>query len=140
MGKRSTGRKLAMQLLYQHEIKQVEFEEVKAVFESHSTYQKETKEWALKLFESTIKYQFDCDELIKKYAIKWDIDRLNLVDKSILRLAFYELLFTETPYTIVVNEAIELSKRYSTEESPKFINGILGTYVKDTCLQGSSKD
>jgi transcription antitermination protein NusB len=139
MGKRSTGRKLAMQLLYQSAIQHGKSEDIGVIFEEHSIYHEDTKKWALNLFEEAIKVQIDCDKLIVKYAIGWELSRINAIDKSILRLAFYELLFTDTHFNIVLNEAIELAKRYSTEESPKFINGILGTYVKETCSQESSK-
>ncbi|RAP32741.1 transcription antitermination factor NusB [Candidatus Marinamargulisbacteria bacterium SCGC AAA071-K20] len=139
MGKRSTGRKLAMQLLYQLDAQKSESDSVKTIFEEQAKFHEDTKEWALTLFEGAAKAQSECDDLIIKYAIGWEIGRINSVDRCILRLAFYELLHTETPFTVVVNEAIELCKRYSTEDSPKFVNGILGNYVKKECLQDSSK-
>lgn len=139
MGKRSTGRKLAMQLLYQLEMQHGNLESVKDVFTEYATYEESTKQWALSLFEGTVSAFESCDALINKYSIGWELKRINAIDKCILRLAFYELLKTETPHTIILNEAIELSKRYSTADSPKFINGILGAWVKDKCSQESSK-
>ena len=65
------------------------------------------------------------------------MDRLNQIDKALLRLGISEINYTDTPYQVVLNEMIELSKVYSTEESSKFINGILGKFVKETCLQDS---
>ena len=61
----------------------------------------------------------------------------NQIDKALLRLGISEINYTDTPYQVVLNEMIELSKVYSTEESSKFINGILGKFVKETCLQDS---
>ena len=80
----------------------------------------------------------ETDKLIEKYSIDWTIDRISLVDLSILRLAFYELIKTDTPYTIILNEAVELSKEFSEDDSPKFINGILGNYVKEN-VHGTDK-
>ena len=72
-----------------------------------------------------------CDELITTSTIKWDLSRLSLVDKSILRLAVYQLKFcTDIPPKVVVNEAIELAKKFSTDKSPPFINGVLDAVLK----------
>ena len=62
---------------------------------------------------------------IKKYSANWSLENIAKVDKSILRIAVFELLFTETPSAIIMNEAIEISKKFSSESSGKFINGIL---------------
>jgi len=64
------------------------------------------------------------------------LDRINPIDKALLRLALYEIIYDETPHQVVVNEILEICKRYSTDDSPKFINGILGEYIK---TQGSTK-
>ena len=124
MGKRNTGRKLAMQALYQAETRQVEVSTILESFLSESSQVEDTQNWARNLVTQSSQFQRDADELISKYAIDWDISRINLVDKSILRVAFYELLNTDTPVNIVINEAIEIAREFSTDESPKFINGI----------------
>ena len=69
--------------------------------------------------------------MIQKYAIDWDLSRLNSVDKALMRLAFYEILNTDISSAVVVNEVVELSKKFSTDYSSSFINGILGAYLKD---------
>ena len=131
MGKRRTGRKIAMQILYQVEVQKSSVEDVlRLYFKAHS-FHPETVSWSSTLSKNTWVNVDKCDEWIKKYAIDWEFSRINPLDKSLLRLAFYELCFTETPSTVVLNEAIELAKRYSTDDSSKFINGILGSYVKD---------
>ena len=76
-------------------------------------------------------YHEESDKLIKAYAIDWTIDRINIVDLSILRLAFFEIRNTDIPKKVIVNEAIELSKEFGSEHSQKFINGILGKYVEE---------
>jgi len=72
-----------------------------------------------------------CDELIANSVIKWRFDRLSLVDKSILRLAVFQLKFClDIPPKVVINEAIELAKKYSTDKSPAFVNGVLDAVFK----------
>ena len=72
------------------------------------------------------------DELIGKYAKGWSTDRMNKVDLAILRIAMYEMKFTEgTPVSVIINEAVEFAKKYSSDESPAFINGILGSAAED---------
>ena len=72
-----------------------------------------------------------CDELIGDSTIKWNLSRLAFVDKSILRLAVYQLLeCPEMPPKVVINEAIELAKKFSTEQSPRFVNGVLDAVLK----------
>ena len=130
MGKRSTGRKLAMQALYQAEIQRLDIQELLDEFLAQSNPNADTRDWAKELAGNAFLHIEDADTKIKDYAINWDLSRLNLVDKSILRLAIYELDHTETPINIVLNEAIEIAREFSTDESPKFINGILGNYIK----------
>jgi len=72
-----------------------------------------------------------CDELIASSTIKWQLSRLSPVDKSILRLAVYQLKFSpDMPGKVVINEAIELAKKFSTDKSPAFINGVLDAVLK----------
>ena len=75
--------------------------------------------------EGIIKKQKEINKLANKYMNNWTIDRLNKVDKAILSLAIYELMYTDTPSVVAINEAIELSKKYSEEAVTKMINGIL---------------
>jgi transcription antitermination protein NusB len=130
MGSRSTGRKLAMQSLYQVDIRKVDAELVIENYILDNDLPEDTKNWSIYLVKGVSENLEEIDSQLTAFSIGWDIQRFNLVDKNILRVAFYELLFTETPHTIVIDEAIELSKKFSTEDSPKFINGILGAYIK----------
>ncbi len=135
MGVRSTGRKLAMKILYQKDLRPDDLNYIIEQFFSDSNYTDDTKNWAIELSEAVYNKINECDEIIKRYAIDWDIERVNLIDKNILRIAIYELQHTDTPINIILNEAIEISKKYSTDEAPKFINGILGNFVKKECSQ-----
>lgn len=67
----------------------------------------------------------EIDTAIQRYAQHWTISRMNTVDRNVLRLAAFELLFTETPRPVVINEAVELAKKFGTADSPSFVNGIL---------------
>ena len=135
MGVRSTGRKLAMKILYQKDLRPDDLNDIIEQFFCDSNYTDDTKNWAIELSEAVYNKIDDCDEIITRYAIDWDIERVNLIDKNILRIAIYELKHTETPINIILNEAIEISKKCSTDEAPKFINGILGNFVKKECSQ-----
>jgi N utilization substance protein B len=84
-------------------------------------------EWATKAWENVNA----CDEIIKDAAIKWELARLSAVDKSILRLAVYQLRFCpDIPGKVVINEAIEIAKKYSGDQSPRFVNGVLDAVLR----------
>ena len=70
------------------------------------------------------------DSKISEQSIHWPIDKIAFLDKSILRIAIYEILFTETPHPVIMNEAIEIAKKYCSENSAKFINGVLNAISK----------
>jgi len=135
MGVRSTGRKIAMKLLYQHDLRQVDLDDIYEQFFETAQYADKTKEWAVSLAEGVYKHLDECDKIITDYAIDWDFDRLSAIDKNILRIAIYELKYTETPINVILNEAIEIAKKYASDDSPKFINGVLGNFVKKECSQ-----
>ena len=78
------------------------------------------------LIEGVSSHQADLDKLIIKYAENWDLNRMATVDRCLLRLAAYEIVFEfETPINVIINEAVDIAKKYSTQESGKFVNGIL---------------
>ena len=131
MGRRHTDRKLAMIILYQSDVQGVGIQELLTLFREKSGCSLSKRRWGGVLAESVESKKEDVDKWIVDYTIGWDIARINPIDKSILRVAFYELLFSTLDAQIILNEAIEISKKYSTEDSPKFINGILGQYLKN---------
>jgi len=135
MGKRNTGRKLAMQALYQAELRQRPISDILGDFLEESPFQADTKEVAIQLAQETSARQASLDELISRYSKDWDISRINIIDKNLLRLGFYEIQYTDTPYSIVINEILEIAKRYSTDDSHKFINGILGQFITESNLE-----
>ena len=93
---------------------------------------REAVEYATLLVEGVQQQSSLIDHLLAQHAERWTLERMAIVDKNLLRIAAYELLWvTETPVAVVINEAIELGKRLSTEESGGFINGILGRIAQE---------
>lgn len=91
------------------------------------------KEFIHRLVKETIKHLAEINEIIKKSAPEWPLEQISAVDRTILRLGLYELLFgsrEEVPPKVAINEAIELAKRFGGENSGKFINGVLGTVYR----------
>lgn len=116
-----------MQALFQVDVSKENIGSVLDLLFEEEKFVDETMDFSKKLVNGTIENLDAIDEAIKKYSKNWTFDRINNVDKSILRLSIYELMFLkENPPSVVINEALELAKKYSDEESSKFINGILG--------------
>lgn len=90
---------------------------------------KQEKEFVKDTLNGIIKNQEQISSLANKHMKDWNIDRISKVDKAILSLAIYELLYTETPDVVAINEAIELSKKYSDEKVVKLINGVLDSIM-----------
>lgn len=130
MGKRSTSRRLAMQAVYQAEISGTSIDDAINNLLEAEKFIPETRDFAADLAKAAWKDRGKSDKIIEGLSVDWPLDRLGKVDLSILRLALYELNSGETPSSVVVNEAVELAKKYSSEEAGKFINGILGSYLR----------
>jgi transcription antitermination protein NusB len=91
----------------------------------------EVKEFARRLFEGTVSEIESIDRLLRRHAEHWKLERMAAVDRNVLRLALYELLHNpETPPAVVINEALELARRFSTAESVDFVNGVLDAVRK----------
>ncbi|UCC21904.1 MAG: transcription antitermination factor NusB [Planctomycetota bacterium] len=131
MDKRTRARELAMQGLYQLDVQGADLLERLGEFfienDSDDSVRKLASDWTRGTWENLAQ----CDELIGGATIKWQLSRLSPVDKSILRLAVYQLKFSpDIPAKVVINEAIELAKKFSTDKSPAFINGVLDAVLK----------
>lgn len=99
--------------------------------------QGDVKNYAIQIAEIFQKNHDEIDEMITKYSTGWDFDRLVKMDKDILRIAISELLYIkETPMKVVVDEALELAKKYSTDDSASFVNGVLAKVIVDKGLKG----
>ena len=130
MGKRSTARRLAMQALYQADLSASDIDTALKNISESENFIPETLSFAGDLAQAAWSAKETSDQVIKDLAIDWPLDRIGKVDRAILRLAIQELESTETPASVVINEAVELAKKYSGDESAKFINGILGAFLR----------
>ena len=88
-------------------------------------------EFAKNLLKGILEHQNEIDKIIKEHLIDWDFDRLDKIDKQILRVGVYELKYTDTPFQIVIDEAVKLAKNFSEDKAKSFINGILDKVAKE---------
>lgn len=127
---RRNARKNAFFLLFQMDFnKSDEYEEVKEIFfsEKDEPVEEEDKDFILREVEGTRSHMEEIDAFIEDYAKGWNVKRMSKVDLAILRLAVYEIRFSEeTPVGVAINEAVELAKKFSSDEAPSFVNGVLG--------------
>ena len=130
MSLRSKSREFAMQMLFQWDMSPSEPGRLEKFFWRDAKAAPNTQKFANELFEGAVKEAKELDELIGKYAENWRLERLAAIDRAILRLAIYELRKPETPAKVVLNEAIEMAKKFSGDESAPFINGILDAVRK----------
>ncbi len=134
MGARRRSRALALALLYELEFHPAGEEEAIATFWATHPVPPPVRAFAEELTEGTRTHRTEIDALITEQVEHWSPSRLALVDRNILRLAVYELLYREdTPPKVVINEAIEIAKTYGGEDSGGFVNGILDA-VKNRAL------
>lgn len=131
MGKRTTARKLAMQALYQHQIQKGHADEIIADTFNDKDYIPDTRDFATAIFNGVIQHNDIINNLITHYSIDWKIDRIAHIDRAILRVGIWELLFTDNSVKVVIAEAIELITKYSAYEAIKFVNGILGGIARN---------
>ena len=131
MDRRTRARELAMQALYQLDVQGPDVFDLLGQFfaesDSDDFVRKQAGDWTRGTWDNLAQ----CDELIIDSTIKWQFARLSPVDKSILRLAVYQLTCcADIPPKVVINEAIELAKKFSTDKSPGFVNGVLDAALK----------
>jgi transcription antitermination factor NusB len=131
MDRRTRARELTMQALYQLDVQGQDVLEFLGAFfaeaDTDEFVRQLASDWTNRAWENLK----ECDEVITASTIKWQFARLSPVDKSILRLAVYQLKFCrDIPPKVVINEAIELAKKYSTDKSPAFVNGVLDAVLK----------
>ena len=134
MGARRKARICALQMLFQYDIAQPPVDELASSYwESFGDDMGNVaRDFSNKLALGAISRLEEIDDLIKRRAEHWRIKRMAVVDRNILRLAIYEFLYeADTPKTVVINEALEIARRFSTFEATQFINGILDAIKRD---------
>jgi N utilization substance protein B len=131
MAKRRRARKIVLDILYRMEIERSQVEDMIETYRNELE-EKGIADFANKLLKGVIEHRQRIDELIDQYADRWSVERMPVLDRNILRIGIYEILHEpDIPYSVSINEAVELANTYSTEESGKFVNGILGRVVKE---------
>ena len=126
MRRRRKSREFALQVLYQLNITKQEAITALTRFQEHFSPNEEADEFLKRLVLGVLEHCQEFDRLIEQYSENWRLDRINMVDRNILRMALFELLYCEEiPPKVTINEAIDLGKRYGSEDSGSFINGIL---------------
>jgi len=132
LGTRRKSRELTLQMLFQLDMGKQEADVVRKTFwAERGNVDRDVREFAEALFRVASERSAEIDGLIEKHAQHWRMDRMAAVDRNILRYAVAEFLgYPETPHAIVINEALEIARRFSSPESVQFINGVLDSVGK----------
>lgn len=126
MRKRTQARECALKILYQIDMTDEPLEDVLHLFWEHYPAPPEVREFAETLVRGTRRYLSQIDQKLGQYTENWQLNRMAVVDRNILRFAAYELLYLdEIPPKVTINEAVNIAKKYSQEEAGKFVNGVL---------------
>ncbi|MFJ8001561.1 transcription antitermination factor NusB [Streptomyces sp. NPDC096310] len=132
MAARSNARKRAFQILFEADQRGTSVQNVLADWIRHSRSddrQPPVSEFTMELVEGYAEHVARIDELIATYAVDWDLDRMPVADRNIVRLGTYELIWLDgTPDAVAIDEAVQLAKEFSTDESPSFVNGLLSRF------------
>ncbi len=137
MGLRRESRKCAIHVLYTMDISCLAKDDAEQAFWSSQPSNKKVVAFAKELIDGTAANLDEINRRLTEITKNWELDRMTSVDRAILRLAAYELLFMpQTPPNVVINEAIELAKEFSTENSGKFVNGILDKIKSSRAVTG----
>lgn len=132
MGTRRKSRELALQALYQEELAGSDFRLDFEEFCVHFQVSKKAIPYARRLVEGVQQQREPINQRISRFAENWRLERMSVIDRNILRLAVFEIYFQDdVPISVAINEAVEIAKRYSTDDSGPFINGILDAMAKE---------
>lgn len=131
MGARRKARELALQMLYQHDMSGNQPDAIVATFEELQKSKPNTRDFATRVFRGTVANLEKIDDMIQAQADNWRLSRMAVVDRNIIRMSVYEFLHEDdTPKLVIIDEAIEIAKKFGTQKSSQFINGILDGILK----------
>jgi N utilization substance protein B len=130
MSLRHKSREFALQMLFQWEMGRQETSQIEKNFWKSARGATNTRAFANQLFEGAVADAPALDELIGKHSANWRTERMSAIDRAILHLAAHELRVADTPPKVVINEALQLAKKFSAEDAAPFINGILDAIHK----------
>ena len=136
MGSRRKSRVYALQLLFQSDFSESPVDE--DLFWKSLGADEQTREFSEALYRGYLENREQVDTLIRSHCRHWRLERIAAVDRNILRMAISEFLFSDTPRVVVINEAIEVARKYSGEESTEFVNGVLDAVLGELTPQGEA--
>ncbi len=126
MGVRRKAREFVLQALYSLEMTGDDPQEIKKFYIEEYKLRDKLLEFFEELFDKTVENMEYIDSIIKRHIANWDFDRIAIIDKNILRMGIAEFLYFDSiPYNVTIDEAVEIAKKYSTEKSGSFVNGVL---------------
>ncbi len=143
MARRSRARETALQLLYRQDLNPASNLETAGEFIDERLEDEALREFCWRLFTGTLEYRNIIDARIEQAAANWSLKRMAPTDRNVLRLGAYELLYTDTPNRVVIDEALELAKKYGSGQSSQFVNGILDQFMspeEETSSDGPPRD
>lgn len=128
---RKSARESTMKLLFEISWRMDEKDDILSNFLNENNLDENDREYIKSTVNGTIDHLNSIDSMIESYTKGWKTQRLAKIDLAVLRLAIYEIYHTDTPESVVINEAVELAKKYGTEKSGAFVNGVLSSVSKD---------
>ena len=131
MGGRRLSREMALKALFQIDLVNANIEETLKYTFKNVEFSDEVKDFTLILVKGVMSNLFEIDKTINNYTKNWSLERITNIDRNILRMAIYEILYLKNiPKSVSINEAVELAKKYGTKSSSSFVNGVLGKIDK----------
>ena len=131
MARRSRAREVALQVLFQDDVNPAASIETTKAFVHARLNSEELEAFTLTLILGVRRNRDELDGLLAQTADNWSIDRMAATDRNVLRLGVFEMLYTETPGRVAINEAVELAKRFGSGQSAQFVNGILDKFLDE---------
>lgn len=132
MGKRRSSRELVVKFLYLVDMNPEQLEDQLKQFWEHTPCQNDIQVYADDILNKYFEHRESIDRLIEKFSDNWTLSRMAVIDRNLLRMAACEILFfTTTPPKVVIDEALEIAKKYGSEDTPNFINGILDRVMRE---------
>ena len=137
MGLRRVARECALQMLYELDVGKHSKDEILRTYWQMNDHPPKVRDFAESLFAGTVQRLKEIDKVIQQHTKNWRLGRMAVVDRNVLRLAVFEFLSGgRTPETVVINEALEIARKFSTHESAQFVNGILDSIKNDLMDKG----
>jgi transcription antitermination protein NusB len=141
MGLRRVARECALQMLYELDVGKHSKDEILRTYWKMNEHPPKVRDFAELLFVGTVQRLKEIDKVIQQHTKNWRLGRMAVVDRNVLRLAVFEFLSGgKTPETVVINEALEIARKFSTHESAQFVNGILDSIKNELMDKGRRSD